>query len=525
MNLTLGIIIDGFSGYKPILHKISDTKTQIRGFHYYSTEFTETDPDCMYLLSGDKAGKVFSQNCPKHIIIFGNSIPKDKLGKPGLPSLSDLSEKIDTLIQIPKSVPVEAVLQKGNALLASYDVWYNSLLMAVINHKPIGAFLDLAAQMLPNPITVFNNNLSAISSAGSIAGTAEGSIWEKINMPGFIMDSFYTPEEIRKISSYIAQKNEQPHIIHPENDPAHSTLAVHIWIDGKLYGGIALVDMNEQFTDGQKEILIVISQILKLYFQNHSIYMQIAEDKANWLDGLLDGVEIPADIISNYLSRYQWSLNDHFCIVTFAASSDLKIPIVSILDLKQLNNLFPDALVSVYGEYIVMIAKCVDKQQLHGKRKQQLEQFLKKDNMLRCGVSMVFNNFLHLHYYFTQSKFAAAQCKQLISPAICLYDDYQEDHVLEALSLGDDLRCFCHPGILSLWESGSESQRELIHCLYHYFLNGRNISAAADAIHVHRNTLIYRLGKAEEILNIDLKQPSPKQAFLFIISCLIVQHL
>jgi hypothetical protein len=30
MNLALGIIIDGFSRYKPIIHKIRDTKAQIR---------------------------------------------------------------------------------------------------------------------------------------------------------------------------------------------------------------------------------------------------------------------------------------------------------------------------------------------------------------------------------------------------------------------------------------------------------------------------------------------------------------
>jgi sugar diacid utilization regulator len=172
-----------------------------------------------------------------------------------------------------------------------------------------------------------------------------------------------------------------------------------------------------------------------------------------------------------------------------------------------------------------MIIRCPDKQQPHGKKKQQLEQFLKKDIILRCGVSMVFNNFLHLRYYYTQSKFAAAQCKPPLSPAICSYEDYQADHVLQTLSQGSELRCFCHPGILSLWESGNKSQRDLVHCLYHYFLNGRNISITADTIHVHRNTLIYRLSKAEEFLNIDIKQSSVKQSFLFIISCMIVQHL
>jgi len=243
------------------------------------------------------------------------------------------------------------------------------------------------------------------------------------------------------------------------------------------------------------------------------------------MNSLLEGIEIPADIISSYLHRFQWKLDDHFCIVTFTVSAGLNIPIISLLDIKQINELFPEALVSVYNECVVMIFRCNDRKPPHGKKKQQLEQFLKTDIMLGCGISMVFNNFLHLRYYFTQSKFAAAQCKDPQIPVICSYEDYQADHVLQTLSLTTDLRCFCHPGILSLWESGGEVQRNIVNCLYHYFLNGRNISAAADAVHVHRNTLIYRLSKAEEILNIDIKHSSIKQEFLFIISCLIVQYL
>jgi sugar diacid utilization regulator len=193
--------------------------------------------------------------------------------------------------------------------------------------------------------------------------------------------------------------------------------------------------------------------------------------------------------------------------------------------MKQINGLFPDALVSVYGECIVMIIRCPDKQPPHGKEKQLLEQFLKKDTILCCGVSMVFNNFLHLRYYYTQSKFAASQCKLQASQTIGFYEDCQADHVLQTLAHEADMRCFCHPGVLSLWESGSEPDRELVQCLHYYFLNGRNISAAADAMHVHRNTFIYRLNKAEEILNVDIKQPSLKQIFLFIISCMIVQYI
>jgi hypothetical protein len=509
MYLTLGMFVDEFSAYKPIVHKMSDPTARILGFHHYSSGFFESDSDYVYI-SG--VGEAFRQKCPKHIIISGNTIPK------GLP------EKTDTLIQIPGNISVEMLFQAGQALLVSHAALYHSLLMAVIGHKSIGAFLDIAVQKLANPILHFNNNLTVISTAGSILDSTEETAWEKITAPRFVLDSFYTPKEIHTISTYIAHENEQPFIIHPKNDPAHSILVVSIWIDGKLYGGIALVDINKPFTEGQKATLLIVAETLKLYLQNHSIYMQIAENKVNWLESLLNGVDISADIVSSYLGGFKWDLDDHFCVVSFTISADLKIPIMSVLDIKQINALFPEALVTLYKESIVMVMRCPDKRQPRGKKKHQLEQLLTKDIMLCCGVSMVFNNFMHIRYYYAQSRFAAAQCKQSLSPTFCLYEDCQAEHVLKTLSATADPRCFCHPGILSLWESGDKAQQDMVHCLYHYFLNGKNISAAASALHVHRNTLIYRLSKAQEILNIDIKQPSPEQSLLFIMSCLIVRE-
>jgi hypothetical protein len=429
------------------------------------------------------------------------------------------------LIQIPGNIPLKAIFQAGHALLDSYAEWYHALLMAVIEHKPIDAFLNIAARKLANPIVYFNNNLTVLGRAGSIIGSVEGTAWEKINTPGFVLESFYTPEELHIISSYIAQKKEQIIIIHPKNDPAHSIMVTNMWMDGKLYGGIALFDINKPFTEGQKATLLIINQVLKLYLQNHSIYLQIAANKASWVGSLLDGVGIPYEIISNYLGTFNWRPDDHFCVVTFSISAGLKVPIMSILDIGQINDLFPDAIVTVYGDCIVMIMRCDDKRQPHGKKKHQLEQLLKKDTMLCCGVSMGFDNFMYLRYYYAQSRFAAAQCQPSPASAICLYEDCHADHIIQTLSAGTDLRCFCHPDILSLWESGDEAKRDLVHCLYHYFLNGKNISAAAAALHIHRNTLIYRLSKAEEILNIDIKQLSSEQLFLFNMSCLIVQHL
>ena len=61
--------------------------------------------------------------------------------------------------------------------------------------------------------------------------------------------------------------------------------------------------------------------------------------------------------------------------------------------------------------------------------------------------------------------------------------------------------------------------------LYHYLLNGRSIALTAESLHVHRNTLIYRLGKLSELLGEDIKELDADRAFYYLFSCMITTHL
>jgi DNA-binding PucR family transcriptional regulator len=142
---------------------------------------------------------------------------------------------------------------------------------------------------------------------------------------------------------------------------------------------------------------------------------------------------------------------------------------------------------------------------------------------MRCGVSMVFSNFMYLRYYYVQSSFAAAYNEAHPDTRLCFYETCQREHVLQSLSATADPRAFCHPAILALWESGEESSQELVRGLYHYLLNGGNLAATAKALFVHRNTLIYRLEKLSGILDTDLKTLDPERSFFYLLSCIIAR--
>jgi hypothetical protein len=336
------------------------------------------------------------------------------------------------------------------------------------------------------------------------------------------MADFFTQQEQSELSKYTSKKNGIPYVYYPSADPDHTYATSHVWIDDKLYGNIGMVDINGPFTGGQLFIIREITHALKLYFQNNSIYLRMMENKLNYLDSLLDGEEISAEIVSRYLGRIKWKLNDDFCFLTFTCPLDLTIPITSVSYVKQLNALFPQAMISVYRNSIIMIIRYADYPVRRDRVRQQLEKLLAKNEM-RCGVSMVFNDFMRLRCYYVQSSFAAACCESHPDTRLCFYENCQRDHVLRSLASATDPRAFCHPAILALWESGDEGSQELVRGLYHYLLNGGNLASTAKALFIHRNTLIYRLEKLSGILDADLKSLDPERSFFYLLSCVITR--
>ncbi|MDR0723452.1 MAG: hypothetical protein LBF75_11815 [Treponema sp.] len=383
-----------------MVHKMSNGGTKFRQFHYYNHELTEISPECLYVLSGQENGAVFDKKGPRHVIATGN-IPS---------GLTERMDILDTLIHIPGPISTSALLQAGYTIFSSYEAWHDALLMALIQRKPIGAFLKIASEKLTNPLALFDNNMAVISTAGEFLFSVKGTIWEQIDNPSFVPTDFFTHGEQRELSKYASKKDGCPYVYHASADPDHTYASSHIWIDDKLYGSIGMVDINAPFTDGQLFIIREITHTLKLYFQNNSIYMRMVENKLNYLDSLLEGAEISAEIVSRYLDRIKWKLDDEFCFLTFTCSVDLTVPIASVSYIKQLNGLFPQTLISVYRDSIIMIIRYADYPVRCGRNRQQLERLLEKNEM-HCGVSIVFNDFMRLRCYYIQSSFAAACCK------------------------------------------------------------------------------------------------------------------
>ncbi|MFZ7120335.1 MAG: PucR family transcriptional regulator [Eubacteriaceae bacterium] len=512
MELTVGILVEELFSYNPIVYKSISNKAKFSRIQSFDPEDTKYNPSTLYLVDDTSFDVDFSHNYPNHILFIGCEISQS------------FAKNADTVLLISKELSLEKLFQILMDLWISYENWSQDMLLAIIENKSIDEFIEIAIQKLKNPVAIFDNSMTLITSAGEFQKPSKGTIWDIVGNSEYTITNFFTLQEQLEYSTKAVSNKGEPYVYHPSTDKDHTYVTSHIWINNKLYANLGSVDINAPFSNAQLDLIRHVTKCLKLFFSSNDTYMSIIEDNTNFLKNLLEDNISDEKIISYHLKKLSWDIYDHFYVVNFHCPLPFNTPIESISYKKYIHHCFQKSLIMVYKDSIILIVRHKDYPIQHQLEKQKLEQLLNEKNM-KCGISACFNNFMLLKQYYIQSYFALEFCKQQTDISSQHYQDCHENHIMHLLKSTTDLRCLCHPLILSIWNSHDQNNHQLINCLYHYLLNGRSLSLTSKALHIHRNTLIYRINKISQILEVDLKNISSKELFYFLFSCMLVQHL
>lgn len=76
--------------------------------------------------------------------------------------------------------------------------------------------------------------------------------------------------------------------------------------------------------------------------------------------------------------------------------------------------------------------------------------------------------------------------------------------------------------VIALSRYDQQHHSDLMHLLYYYLLNGRNVTKTAQMLYMHRNTVLNKLNKINEIINLPLDDGNIQQRLLF--SCQVVNY-
>ena len=171
--------------------------------------------------------------------------------------------------------------------------------------------------------------------------------------------------------------------------------------------------------------------------------------------------------------------------------------------LSQLERSIPGSKVLIHEEMPIMLLSMP----LMNKLKNDLIYICRKWH-LKCGISMPFQDWKYLNVYYHQ----AAKVLSLAGDDTTLH--FCMDHAIHFLleDVGNSITAshMRHPAVSVLAEYDMNNNTELLRTLHTYLLCERNSTLTSKTLHIHRNTLQYRIHKIQDLINTDLEDPDER---------------
>lgn len=129
-------------------------------------------------------------------------------------------------------------------------------------------------------------------------------------------------------------------------------------------------------------------------------------------------------------------------------------------------------------------------------------------NDLSIGVSNAFDDLTHIRSHYEQAR-AAIKAGRMVSVfledgQVYHYCDYAYVQMLDLTNTQYNLLNFVHPSLMRLARYDRDHGTELMDTLFIYLQNACNTQRAAKMLNLHKNTLLYRMGRIREILGCNL---------------------
>lgn len=390
-----------------------------------------------------------------------------------------------------------------NDILAAFDFyneWEQSLRQASVSGVPLEGILKIAAQVIRNPIMVFDpdGNLLAQSRIEQVSHwPGFGYIAAHHHMGAANLSMKFVDETGRNS----ADLEDFPQLLFRADSPGESAVALYL-SDQDERLGFCLVATAES---AEIQMDLQLTSFLAPHFL-----------KASEFTGEASGLHSNVSILSQLLSGAEVGKG---ALVKFAESTQIHPPWnllllknITIQNHTQRSMLIRDikamqmpCFPMEYEDGVLILVQEEDREKL-------LEKIDIAINLSRIlvGVSMPLGDLMNVPMAYRQAKFALERSS---GSGVSMCRDYALPYLLDSLRKQEMALELIHPAITALEQYDKENQTDFLKTLAVYILHERNQVLTAQLLHIHRNTLKYRLERIRQISSAELDDLDERSHF------------
>lgn len=376
-----------------------------------------------------------------------------------------------------------------------------ALLNSLIKGKGLNYIVQVASEILGNPVFLVDASSKLLASSANTV--IDDIFWTDLEALGYGNDIHLAPYVHEGFVEQILQ-SPLPVLIDPGFPHNLKRIVGKIKLNDKTIGYIGVLENNRKLIEEDITITGLLCDVVASELQKNKIYDNLTGVKHEFLlvDLLDERIRNESIIKERSAALFPTISRNLFVVAVNIPESNINSRLLGYLRWS-FESALPSCKSVYYNDHVILVINTKDTEHWE-KIKTSLIDILSK-NKLSAGLSLMFHNIIDIRKYYIQAE-NASRLGKLLKKENVLFD-YDDLYVYDMLvNLNGDMKAhdFCHPSLLKIQNYDKSNGTDYYNTLYEYILCGGNMTMTANRLFTHRNTIVHRINKIQDIICIDL---------------------
>lgn len=410
--------------------------------------------------------------------------------KTTLISLSDANIDIMTLIY-----EVQCLFQEQYGYLNDSSLFIDGLLQ----EKSISELVDIGSQLLGNPIMLTNSSFKVVYMSED--QDVEDKVWKDAKKLGFCSADSISYFKNDKAS--ITLFNNKKAFIYKTGLGKHMPrILKKISTKNRVLGYLVVFEVNHKLTEHHLEMTDFLCNFLAIEMKNNISENNTEKIYESLILDLIERKNLSNLSLSDRIHSSNWIIKPILQLICIEVDTKRTLDYYFDYITNRLLRINPFAKAVRYDGHILVVLNYNNTNE-YELIAEQIISFLDQ-YQLYSGFSRTFSSLSEIYIHYLQAKTALTLGKLLQNHCkFFYYKDFSFYHLLSCMN-SEQLLGLCSPHYIELSQYDHTNSTEYCETLYQYIESANNISTAAKALQIHRNTMSYRIEKISQLSNINL---------------------
>ena len=397
------------------------------------------------------------------------------------------------LVLLPDGTNMVSLMQDLSMLFIELNSWSDSVSRALASGASLQTIVNLTVPIVGNPLYFCDTSFQQIAVWGGEMGYTSP-IWKyqlKYHyLPYTVMQSLIDTGDLTRIFN-----STKAWIVRDSEAFVTPFVSKALYNDGKHLGNLFFIQYYKKLNYCDIEIAEYLGTLVAQAVSGDRAYVEASPlYNSHFIEELIAGKKIDDQILTDYLKALRWKENDAYLVAQVEAVQEreaIKHHIMALISTQL------DAQCLEHDENVLAIVN------IHNGTSEaaikSLESIIRSFNC-NLAISEEFDDFALVGRFHRQTSVALGMMGEDDRAQAIRYSSVFLNDVDQILK--EYLPVSKH--VLKLVDHDKKHGTSLCDTLLTWLLNDRNSSKTADSMFVHRNTLLKRLARVEDVMGIEL---------------------